>query len=114
MRDFERAGRGGREQGTAWWRWLPAAVAQGDEAERSCSGPRAATRSIRDRGKKWLALVGIEQRRLGLGLEEGGGRGDLEVVGGEQWLGKDGSQGGFWREWRRRTGNGGWDRIPRF
>ena len=32
----------GRE-GLAWWFRLPTTAARGDEAERSCSGPRAAT-----------------------------------------------------------------------
>ena len=31
-------------------------------------------------------------------IERGGGRGDLEAVGGERWLGRDGSRGGF-GEW---------------
>lgn len=33
----------GAEMGAAWRSWLPATAARGDEAERSCSGPRAAT-----------------------------------------------------------------------
>ena len=82
MRDFERAARGGREQGTTWWRWLPAAVARGDEAERSCSGPRGATRSIRDRGEKWLALVG--------GLDR---EGIPRKKGLEEWRRRDGIDG---------------------
>lgn len=86
--------------------------------ERSSGGGRGSnpsrSRSRRDREARLRLAVEIEQRRHGLGLEEGGGRGDLEVVVGERWLGRDGSQGGFWREWRRQTWNGGWDMIPRF
>ena len=44
--------RGRRGAARAYWRWSLVATTQGDKAERSCSGPRAASRSIRDQGEK--------------------------------------------------------------
>ena len=71
----------GRE-GLSWWFRLPAA-ARGDEAELSCSGPQAATRSIRDRGRRGRLQapgqeveeeLGIKAAAIWAAQNEGGGR----------------------------------------
>ena len=55
--------------------------------------------------------MGIEEGQGRRWIERGGGRGDLEAVGGERWLGRDGSRWGFGGVAARL---GGWDRSLDF